>query len=199
MVGCGNGDEVVYFRRSLGSPRTFGLDIERNFSVRARAEKCVLIGEGEALPFPSACFDFAAAFHSLEHVRDPRAVLAEVYRVLRPGGWFYIGVPNKSRLVGYLGSFGATPWQKLAFNLRDYYHRLHGRFENRLGAHAGYRAGELLALLGERFSSVDLLTEEYLRFKYGGRRPRFLLDLLLAPRVINYTAAAHYALCRKDS
>jgi len=196
-VGCGSGDEVVYLRRSYASRRIVGLDIGLAFSRRARAAGCVLAGDAQALPFGDTSFDFVAAFHSLEHVGDPPAVLAEVRRVLRPGGWFYLGVPNRSRLLGYVGAFGATPWQKVAFNLRDYYHRLRGRFENRLGAHAGFTAEELLRLLRAYFPSVQLLTGPYLRFKYQGRLPKWCLDLLLAPRVINYSAAAHYALCRK--
>ena len=197
MVGCGGGDEVVYLRRSYASRCIVGCDIGENFSARARAEGCVLVGNGQGLPFGDAAFDFVAAFHSLEHVDDPRVVLAEVRRVLAPGGWFYMGVPNRSRLIGYVGAFGPSTWQKVAFNLRDFYHRLIGKFENRLGAHAGFSASELQNLLGQYFATTTLITEPYLRFKYGGRLPKLCLDLLLAPGVINYSAAAHYALCQK--
>jgi len=197
MVGCGSGDEVVYLRRSYSSQRIVGCDIGAIFSPRARAAGCVLVGDGQSLPFGDASFDFVAAFHSLEHVEDPRKVLAEVLRVLAPGGWFYMGVPNRSRLIAYVGAFGIPAWKKIAFNFRDFYHRLIGKFENRLGAHAGFSAGELENLLAEYFASTALITEPYLRFKYGDRIPKQCLNLLLAPRVINYSAAAHYALCRK--
>lgn len=197
MVGCGSGDEVVYLRRSYSTRRIVGCDIGEIFSARARAEGCVLIGDGQRLPFGDAAFDFVAAFHSLEHVDDPRVVLSEVRRVLAPGGWFYMGVPNRSRLIAYVGAFGIPAWKKIAFNVRDFYHRLIGRFENRLGAHAGFAAGELQSLLGSYFASVTLMTEPYLRFKYDERLPTFVLNGLLAPGVINYSAAAHYALCQK--
>lgn len=199
LVGCGPGDEVVYLRRRLASRSVFGVDVEARFSPAARTEACAFIADGQALPFADSSFDFVAAIHSLEHVRDPRRLLAEVRRVLKRGGWFFLGVPNKSRLVGYVGSHDATTWQKISYNLADYAARLRGGFENELGAHAGYRANQLLALLSEYFPSVELRTEDYLRFKYSGRMPKYLLDLLLARRVINYTAAAHYALCRKAS
>ncbi len=197
MVGCGSGDEVVFLRRSYSTRRIVGCDIGEIFSARARAEGCVLVGNGQGLPLGDESFDFVAAFHSLEHVDDPRAVLAEVRRVLRPGGWFYMGVPNRSRLIAYMGAFGIPAWKKIAFNFRDIYHRVMGKFENRLGAHAGFAAGELAKLLGEFFATTTLITEPYLRFKYGGRLPMFCLDILLAPGFINYSAAAHYALCRK--
>lgn len=197
VVGCGLGDEVVYFRRTLGSARIVGLDLESNFSPLARAEGCVLIANAKSLPFPADAFDFAAAFHSLEHVGDPRPALAELWRVLRRDAPLYVGVPNRTRLVGYLGSFDATTWQKLTWNLADYAARLRGRFTNEQGAHAGYEGRELVQLLGAYFGDVQLLTEEYLRFKYGDRLPKPVLNFLLAPGVINYSAAAHYALCRK--
>jgi hypothetical protein len=52
-------------------------------------------------------------------------------------------------------------------------------------------------LLSRRFAQVDLVTEEFIRFKYGGRLPKALLNFLLSPRFVNYTAPAHYALCRR--
>jgi SAM-dependent methyltransferase len=197
MVGCGSGDEVVYFRRTYSTKRIVGCDIGEIFSARARAEGCVLVGDGQELPFADASFDYVAAFHSLEHVDDPRIVLSEVHRVIAPGGWFYMGVPNRSRLIAYVGAFGIPAWKKVAFNFRDFYHRLIGKFENRLGAHAGFAAEELKSLLGGYFASVSLITESYLRFKYSDRLPKFFLNGLLAPSVVNYSAAAHYALCQK--
>lgn len=197
VMGCGSGDEVVYIRRTLHSDHIRGLDIEGEFSPLARAEGCVLIGDATRLPFNTASFDFAAAFHSLEHVDDPQAALDEVGRVLRPGGWFYMGVPNRTRLLGYLGSFDASTWQKITWNLSDWAARLRGKFRNELGAHAGFERKELMRLLEKRFDKVQLLTEEFLRFKYAARLPDWFLRALLAPGVVNYAAPAHYALCQK--
>jgi ubiquinone/menaquinone biosynthesis C-methylase UbiE len=199
VVGCGSGDEVVYMRRVFRSRRVVGIDLESTFSSQARRERCLVQADAKSLPFQSGSFDFAAAFHSLEHVGDPRLALSEVSRVLRPGAWLYVGVPNKSRFVGYLGSSETTTWQKIVWNLADWRARLRGRFENALGAHAGFERRELVNLLQEHFDSIEVLTEAYIRFKYAGRLPRFLLSVLLAPRTINYTAPAHYVLCRKPT
>jgi SAM-dependent methyltransferase len=198
LVGCGSGDEVVYLRRTLGNARILGTDLETSFSALARGEKCVVAGDARHLPFNPAAFDFAAAFHSLEHVGDPQLALNEVCRVLRPGGWFYIGVPNKTRIVGYLGSFDASTWEKITWNLTDWWARLRGRFHYALGAHAGFERGELAKLVETRFVNVRFLTEEYIRFKYQGRLPDLFLDLLLAPRIVKYTAPAHYLICQKQ-
>jgi len=197
VVGCGNGNEVVYMRRTFNYDRLVGVDVERIFSAESRAEQCVARGDALHLPFAAETFDFAAAFHSLEHVGDPRVALDEIHRVLRPGAWFYMGVPNSRRLVGYLGSFDATTWQKITWNLTDWLARARGRFRNEAGAHAGFERRELAALLEERFNEVHLLTEDFLRYKYGGRLPGFVLRLLLSPSIVDHSAPAHYALCRK--
>ena len=49
-------------------------------------------GQAEAIPMPDASFDAACAFDVLEHVDDARA-LAEIHRVLAPGGWLFASVP----------------------------------------------------------------------------------------------------------
>jgi len=197
VIGCGNGDEVVYMRHAFHRQRVVGVDVKLMFSSAARRERCVVQADAKSLPFQSGAFDFAAAFHSLEHVGDPRLALSEVSRVLRPGGWLYVGVPNRSRFVGYLGSPDATTWQKIVWNLMDWRARLRGRFENALGAHAGFERTELVNLLREHFDSIQVLTEEFIRFKYNGRLPQFLLNMLLAPGIVNYSAPAHYVVCQK--
>ncbi len=197
VIGCGNGNEVVYMRRTFLYKHLVGVDVEKKFSPEARAEQCVVRGDALRLPFAGDTFDFAAAFHSLEHVADPRRALDEIQRVLRPGAWFYMGVPNRRRLVGYLGSFDATTWQKITWNLADWSARARGRFSNELGAHAGFERHELASLLEERFGDVQLLTEEFLRYKYGESKLRFVLPALLAPSIADYSASAHYAICRK--
>ena len=197
IVGCGNGDEAVYLGRAFQSRKVVGVDLDARFSELARAQGSVARGDALHLPFGDLTFDFAAAFHSLEHVADPRAALAEVERVLRPGAPFYVGVPNRKRIVGYVGSFDATTWQKITWNLIDWRARIGGRFNNEAGAHTGFGREELLELLSERFSAVVCLTREFLRLKYQGRLPAPLLDLLLSPHLLDYCAPSVYALCRR--
>lgn len=48
--------------------------------------------QGEALPLPDGQFDFALCDNVLDHCEDPAQVLAEVRRVLRPGGVFWLRV-----------------------------------------------------------------------------------------------------------
>jgi SAM-dependent methyltransferase len=49
---------------------------------------------GEELPFRTASADYVISTQVLEHVRDPKPVLQEIYRVLKPGGKAYISCEN---------------------------------------------------------------------------------------------------------
>jgi predicted SAM-dependent methyltransferase len=48
--------------------------------------------------YPTAHFDALVCSHVLEHVRDDRAAIAELYRILKPGGWGIIMVPIELEL-----------------------------------------------------------------------------------------------------
>ncbi len=56
----------------------------------------------QPLDFADASFDVVAAGELLEHLRDPQRLVAEIRRVLRPGGTFVASVPNAYRLKGRL-------------------------------------------------------------------------------------------------
>lgn len=50
----------------------------------------------EAAEFPAEFFDEIILWHVLEHVRQPREVMCEVWRLLKPGGRAIVAVPNLS-------------------------------------------------------------------------------------------------------
>lgn len=49
------------------------------------------------LPFADSAFDVLLTSHVLEHIRDDRAAMAELARVVRPGGWAAVMVPYDPR------------------------------------------------------------------------------------------------------
>ena len=57
------------------------------------------VGVGEALPYGDAAFDVVVCVDVLEHVRDLDRVLAEVARVLKPGGMFLFDTINRNPLA----------------------------------------------------------------------------------------------------
>lgn len=48
---------------------------------------------------PSASVDALTAWEYIEHLIDPTAELREVWRVLKPGGWFALSTPNTQNLL----------------------------------------------------------------------------------------------------
>lgn len=91
-VGCGTGSNLAAFS-ALG--RTTGVDLspEALSFCRARGVERVTFSQVERLPFPDASFDVVTAMDVLEHVDDDLAALAELRRVLRPGGLLLATVP----------------------------------------------------------------------------------------------------------
>lgn len=95
-VGAGTGR----LARALGGLRFFrgavvAVDPSRRMIRHGRAvppsvRTHWLRGWGDALPFPSGAFDMVASFEVLEFTPRPCAVLAEMVRVLTPGGWLLI-------------------------------------------------------------------------------------------------------------
>jgi SAM-dependent methyltransferase len=89
-LGCGAGDSVVQFRNVDPGVRWIGVDLERSpeVTLRRRTDAEFVTFDGVHLPFDDASFDAVYCKQVLEHVREPAPLLAEVARVLRPGGAF---------------------------------------------------------------------------------------------------------------
>jgi SAM-dependent methyltransferase len=52
-----------------------------------------VVGDLLHMPFEDGAFDLALSLEVLEHVTEPRQVLAELSRVVRPGGKLYLSTP----------------------------------------------------------------------------------------------------------
>ena len=92
-VGCGVGMYTSAFLRETN--RVFGVEVERERAQEARERAAVSQAVGEHLPFPEAAFDLVFSHEVLEHVTDDRACVAEMVRVIEPGGHVVIFVPNR--------------------------------------------------------------------------------------------------------
>jgi len=96
-LGCRDGALTQAY---AGGNEIVGVDADRE--ALAEAEKLGIETRwadlDDALPFEDGSFDVVVAGELLEHLRDPRRVVSEVLRVLRPGGTFVASVPNAYRL-----------------------------------------------------------------------------------------------------
>jgi len=86
-LGCGDG-QLTSRLASTGANVT-GVDASAAMVEAARARGVdAVVGNAEQLPFPNATFDAVFSNAALHWVRDQDAMLAEVHRVLKPGGRF---------------------------------------------------------------------------------------------------------------
>ncbi|MBV8202011.1 MAG: methyltransferase domain-containing protein [Acidobacteria bacterium] len=83
----------------------------------AKGVRCRLLrADIRDLPLADASFDLAYTMGTIEHVAEYRQALAELRRVLRPGGRAIVGVPHRWNLfcrpllVSVLSAFGAYPY-----------------------------------------------------------------------------------------
>lgn len=105
-VGCGLGRHLLELSGTPGE--YYGIDWAREelrkaaywhhlmkMEGKARGTVTFLQGDVTRMPFADGHFDRVLCTEVLEHVDDDRAVLAELVRVLRPGGVLAVSVPDE--------------------------------------------------------------------------------------------------------
>jgi 2-polyprenyl-3-methyl-5-hydroxy-6-metoxy-1,4-benzoquinol methylase len=96
-IGCGNG-------RFMTSMRALGWTVqgvefsEAGVKAARMSELTVHHGDLHSAAFPDGHFDLVTARHVIEHIPDPQGFLAEIVRVLRPGGRLVIETPSSAAL-----------------------------------------------------------------------------------------------------
>ena len=99
-LGCGRGEFLTAMKDKgydiVGvEPDPDKLEaIEKN-KEENKTDAEVIIAPGEKIPFPEATFDLVYCSDVLEHCKDPRQLLKESYRVLKPQGQMYLTVINR--------------------------------------------------------------------------------------------------------
>jgi len=92
-VGCGNGGFLLK-AREVGW-QVMGVDPDPEAVATARQKGLeVRLGSIEVFDGESELFDAITLSHVIEHVHDPKFVLADAYRLLKSGGTLYLDTPN---------------------------------------------------------------------------------------------------------
>jgi SAM-dependent methyltransferase len=96
-LGCRSGALTRHF---LDGNEVVGLDVDAAALAKAEAIGITPVQADveERLPFEDASFDAVVAGELLEHLRFPDALVAEIHRILRPGGVLVGSVPNAFRM-----------------------------------------------------------------------------------------------------
>ena len=107
-VGCGKGRFARILAERFPGASVVGFDLAEAMLRHVPAGLSACAGSMTALPFPTGAFDCAYATESLEHAVEIDVAVAEICRVVRPGGRIVI-IDKNARKWGRL----KTPeWEK---------------------------------------------------------------------------------------
>ncbi|MBS1705244.1 MAG: class I SAM-dependent methyltransferase [Armatimonadetes bacterium] len=112
-VGCGYGNLLLAAEPMFGG--VAGIEIEEDrveWSLKRVPSADAVVGTAAQLPWPDSTFDLVVCTDVFEHIDHPTQLQAasEVARVLKPGGYFYIAVPNRFQLWDEHNKLPLTAW-----------------------------------------------------------------------------------------
>src|SRR5262249_36908443 len=98
-IGSGLGCLLNFFREDGWN--TIGIEPNAGLCLFAQQEFQLRVVSGTLFDanLPPASVDVVTMLHVIENVPDPKAIFHEVYRVLRPGGWFVVETPRYDTLM----------------------------------------------------------------------------------------------------
>jgi len=166
-LGCGDGRLACLVKLACPGVTIHGCDVSDVALSRSEGldRSYVLDLDTDPLPEPGESFDVVTASEVLEHLSGPRYVLAEVRRVLKPGGRLLVTVPNVA--------FWRFRWQALRGEVPSV-----TADERHLHSYTAASLGRLLESEGFRVARMTGLRQ---RFDWLGQLSYTLLcDSLLA-------------------
>jgi SAM-dependent methyltransferase len=120
-VGCGNGYVLSHYARH--GAQVAGVDITAK-AIELAHERFRLLGleadlrwvDGTSLPFADESFDEICSMGVLHHLPDPAPLVAEIERVLRPGGRLVVMLYHRNSfryrvLMPFRRRFGPAPYR----------------------------------------------------------------------------------------
>ena len=99
-AGCSPGNLVS---RLLSFGEVIGADASVHALEFCKSQHAIPVKQidGKELPFEDESFDFVFALEVVEHIEDDLYALQEIYRILKPNGYFILTVPAFMFLWGY--------------------------------------------------------------------------------------------------
>jgi ubiquinone/menaquinone biosynthesis C-methylase UbiE len=168
-VGCGWGELAARIERELGCALV-ALDLSPRMVELARGRGVdAYVADVQALPFEDAAFDYAVAAWMLYHVPDLDRGLAELARMLRPGGRLF-AITNSERymrelwglvdgyeahVIGFSAENGTAALEEHFVHVERYDVMPTVVFADRAAAHAYISSSVTRAHLADRLPPFD--------------------------------------------
>jgi SAM-dependent methyltransferase len=192
-VGCGDG----FITAGLVSVarQVVAVDLLHNSLVRTRIRanraQFAQVGTDGTLPFVAQSFDVVVGLEVIEHCRDPRRFLDEMWRMLKPGGLLLLSTPNYKtfqRRLGFRAVRGLSRFPSFP---------IHWAGEGEDGTHfQEFEPAQLEQLLLDTGFAIDVLAGDFVGFalwrgRYtiqigidwlGRRFPHWAVDLMVKAR-----------------
>jgi SAM-dependent methyltransferase len=176
-VGCGAGVDLARFAK--GGAAVTGIDLAASAIELARAnfaQQGLLgrfeVADGEHLPFPDNTFDLVYAHGVVQYTADPRQLVKECHRVLKPGGRAVFQVYNRVSWLNALSKLMKVGLEHddapvlLKFSIREFRRLLAGfqeiavvpeRFPVKSRLHGGWKGAVYNGLFVGTFNALPRL------------------------------------------
>lgn len=166
-AGCGHGNYIIdEFRQKINW--AVGVDLAPEFTAKNICLDEIKCANLSQLPFAGSSFEVCFSLWTLEHLPDPQAVLREIYRILKPGGYFLFTTPNRRslliRLRALLNYDLAKRWMSRAYGRKEgdvfpiYYRANEEKFLKRLLEEIGFSEVKILPNYDPSYTSFGELT-----------------------------------------
>ena len=130
-IGCGEGHNTRLLARH--GARVTGIDISETFIAHARQAEAdeplgidYRVASAVQLPFADGTFDFATGFMSFMDVPETDQVLAEAFRVLKPGGFLQFSICHPCFDTPHRRNLRDAGGRTYAIEVGDYFRNLEG-------------------------------------------------------------------------
>ena len=179
--GAGRGKDPLFdFRADAAT--TVGVDVDQDILLNEQVDEKHIIEPNGVLPFPDNTFDLICSANVFEHLADPKPVMLELARVLKPGGLVMAKTTNRNHYVASVARL--TP-----FGFHRWYNKKRGR-EVHDTFETTYRCNSARQVRAA-ISGTSLVAEEIVFWEGRPEYLRFSLPTYLAriayERMVNST------------
>lgn len=166
-VGCGDGRLLRQLRLRFPGSELFGTNI---FDMKGIVPEVlgdtrtrIINSSVEDLPFEAQSFDIFVSTEVIEHLVNPRVMVEQAFRLLRPGGVFLISAPSKHTQFlsrnPFTYVFGLLS-TRAGFLLPEF-HNLYEPLTNLPLVHYAFDRNEFLKLFRSRFPRTKVISSRF--------------------------------------